>query len=1032
MPASTSGTSTSASARRRRGRRRHPQRCAPAPTCSCTRCDAAEAAERGLDCDSLAVREPRPRRVRRHAVRSERTVGRLPRRRPRAHGARRFDGGVRVRTPPTHRSPAGATRRGTTAPPTRAIAVLAARGGATAMATRATGPVHRRLGPRVLGVDDRVARDDLPVHRHADARGSRHPTVTAADGRHVAALMPDFLGPHVFTNLLGMLEATAWPVRSPIRRSPTRATAPATTARSDRAVKRLAETHDGDELFRLGQAAGLPWGVIRAPEEVLDDPHLAARGHFVELDGVTHRARCASGAPFIASASPFRFERPPPRLGEHTVEVIGGADRRGLRAASSGSGRPATRSGAALPTPPSIALALRGDPAAVDDAGLAHRRCRRSVLVRRRPQRRHLPRRGPRAARAPVCVDGVAPRRRRRCAAVANAAMAVETGQAEVVVVYRSLCQGQFHRFGAGTGRAARRRATARRASSAHRCSTPSAAFTMPFGMFNPPIAYAMVIQRHMHLYGTTCRALRQRRRARPRAYAQSQPAGRDARQADVARRPRGVAPGRRTVPALRLLPGERRRVRGGRHDRSAGSGSGQAGRRGSLATAQGDGRGFGHGQYVNVNLPDERLRVGGRRRRWRARLWARAGIGPADVDVAMVYDHFTGLVLLTLEDFGFCGRGEGGAVFAETSLPINTHGGSLSEAYIHGLTTSSKACASCGASRPRQVDGAEVCLVTSAAGVPTSALVLGPTDERAVVPGRDAVAGGVRRDAAVVAGGRRAPPRRAAVQRLRHHPSPARPAVPALPVPRRHVAGDSSGRGTVYTFTVVHQAFVPSPTVPYVVAAVDVGRRTHGEQHRRRRSRGRPRRHAGRSGVGGHGPRAGPAEVPARMKIGLFHDYPQADGGAYFEQGVRLGLGDAPHVDLVTCEAHGLPHGSEEEVATAFRDLVASGVDAVVGPSISDNGVIIGPIADELRIPCINYTGGERHPQRSGCSTTRSARWRRSRCCWRNTSRRAASRARRSCTTTRSSGTGTPRSSARHGHRDRASGTRRRPRRPT
>ncbi len=82
------------------------------------------------------------------------------------------------------------------------------------------------------------------------------------------------------------------------------------------ATARLAARHDGEEVFRLGQAAGLPWGVIRSPDEALDDQHLAARGHWVEIDGVTH-----AGAPFVAGGSPFRFDRPPPRLGQHTEEI---------------------------------------------------------------------------------------------------------------------------------------------------------------------------------------------------------------------------------------------------------------------------------------------------------------------------------------------------------------------------------------------------------------------------------------------------------------------------------------------------------------------------------------------------------------------------------------------------------------------------------------------------------------------------------------------------------------------------------------
>ena len=67
-------------------------------------------------------------------------------------------------------------------------------------------------------------------------------------------------------------------------------------------------------------------------------------------------------------------------------------------------------------------------------------------------------------------------------------------------------------------------------------------------------------------------------------------------------------------------------------------------------------------------------------------RLWAMAGVGPGDVDVACIYDAFTPLVLLQLEDYGFCPKGEAAGFYAETSLPINPHGGHLSEGYVHGL----------------------------------------------------------------------------------------------------------------------------------------------------------------------------------------------------------------------------------------------------------------------------------------------------------------------------------------------------------
>jgi crotonobetainyl-CoA:carnitine CoA-transferase CaiB-like acyl-CoA transferase len=155
-----------------------------------------------------------------------------------------------------------------------------------------------------------------PYHR------GPHPTLTAADGRQVAALTPDFLGPHVFTRMLEMLEAegVAGALTDPAFADPGH------RARNYgevwRALKRLAALHDAESLYRLGQQAGLPWGVIRAPEEVLDDRHLEARHHFVD---VSHpdldRTVTYPGAPFLAHGSPWVMDRPPPSLGEHTAEI---------------------------------------------------------------------------------------------------------------------------------------------------------------------------------------------------------------------------------------------------------------------------------------------------------------------------------------------------------------------------------------------------------------------------------------------------------------------------------------------------------------------------------------------------------------------------------------------------------------------------------------------------------------------------------------------------------------------------------------
>jgi acetyl-CoA acetyltransferase len=72
--------------------------------------------------------------------------------------------------------------------------------------------------------------------------------------------------------------------------------------------------------------------------------------------------------------------------------------------------------------------------------------------------------------------------------------------------------------------------------------------------------------------------------------------------------------------------------------------------------------------------------------------LYKTAGIGPDDVDIALIYENFSPVVLLQLEAFGFCGRGEAkdfiadGQIGLDGSLPVNTHGGLLGEAYIHGV----------------------------------------------------------------------------------------------------------------------------------------------------------------------------------------------------------------------------------------------------------------------------------------------------------------------------------------------------------
>ena len=111
--------------------------------------------------------------------------------------------------------------------------------------------------------------------------------------------------------------------------------------------------------------------------------------------------------------------------------------------------------------------------------------------------------------------------------------------------------------------------------------------------------------------------------------------------------------------------------------------------------------------------------------------LFRNSDFKPDDLDCAQLYDAFTPLILLSLEGYGFCERGEGGA-FTENgnidiggSLPINTSGGGLSEAYVHGFNLILEGVRQIRGTSPNQVENCESTLVTAGEAVPTSALIL-------------------------------------------------------------------------------------------------------------------------------------------------------------------------------------------------------------------------------------------------------------------------------------------------------------------
>lgn len=114
--------------------------------------------------------------------------------------------------------------------------------------------------------------------------------------------------------------------------------------------------------------------------------------------------------------------------------------------------------------------------------------------------------------------------------------------------------------------------------------------------------------------------------------------------------------------------------------------------------------------------------------------LYKMADIKPNDIDVACIYDHFTPSVLPQLESFGFCKLGEAsgfvrdGHIKRGGSLPVNTNGGQIGEAYIHGLNGMAEMVSQLRGTAVNQVQGAKYALVTAGAGVPTGAAILKKT----------------------------------------------------------------------------------------------------------------------------------------------------------------------------------------------------------------------------------------------------------------------------------------------------------------
>ncbi|MFJ2513443.1 lipid-transfer protein [Streptomyces griseoviridis] len=293
------------------------------------------------------------------------------------------------------------------------------------------------------------------------------------------------------------------------------------------------------------------------------------------------------------------------------------------------------------------------------------------------------------------------------CATVQQAALAVATGVAEVVVCYRAFNERSGRRFGSGV-----------------RHREPSAegaalGWALPFGLLTPASWVAMAARRYLHAYGLTPEAFGQVAVV-DRMYAATNPAayfyGRPLTLADH-------AASRWIVEPLRLLDCCQETDGGQAIVVTSVERARDLARRPAVVTAAAQGAGRGQEQMTSyyrddlTGLPETEVVA--------RRLWGASGLTPADIDVAILYDHFTPFVLMQLEEFGFCGKGEGADFVAGRTLPLNTHGGQLGEAYLHGMNGIAEAVRQLRGTAANPVPDAERILVTAGTGVPTSGLIL-------------------------------------------------------------------------------------------------------------------------------------------------------------------------------------------------------------------------------------------------------------------------------------------------------------------
>lgn len=232
------------------------------------------------------------------------------------------------------------------------------------------------------------------------------------------------------------------------------------------------------------------------------------------------------------------------------------------------------------------------------------------------------------------------------------------------------------------------------------------------YGWLSTAAGYAMIQRRHMHEYGTTAEALGAVAIA-SRKHGAGNPGAQLRKPLDMAQyleSPLLVDPLRRDDCALVSDGGAALVVMSEKRARELGV-------REAVPVL-----GFGHGQTSwDVQLRPSLTSTEAARAAHTA--FSMAGVKPSGVDVAQLYDCFTITVLMTLEDYGFCGKGEAGRFVADGAieiggrLPVNTSGGLLSETGMPGMQLIMEGVRQMRGTARLQVPGAKVCLVSNQGG---------------------------------------------------------------------------------------------------------------------------------------------------------------------------------------------------------------------------------------------------------------------------------------------------------------------------